>query len=1158
MTVKMASKCVSKCVCVLFLQVCLIVLCRSQDSVITYHIPEEQDIGWFVGNLARDSTLYLTIDESEFQRMKFNFFTQGNPYVKLFHMDEKSSTIRTAEVIDREEVCSFKILCEMKLEIAVYIRDPKRGTYDLYKLMQVKMVVDDINDNTPMFPHKVIHLSVPESVPVNHRLLASGAIDKDMGQNNSVQEYQLIPRNGMFGLDVVKNLDGSADLAIIVKHRLDRETRDFFQLMVKAMDGGMPQKTGSAIINITVTDVNDNRPAFLDSTFNVSIQENKPKNSTVVVVSAVDQDAGSNGKISYYFSQRVSQTVRQSFAIDEKTGIVFANGPIDYETQTQFQFMVEAKDHGNPSLSSLAAVIINILDVNDNYPHISINLAPEASHISEGMETGKFIAHVSVSDADVGMNSLVMCSLNDHHFALEKFYENLQNIYKVVLAQRLDHETAATHKVTITCKDQGDPPKSNSTSFIITVMDENDNAPVFSGHSYSGSIIENNSVGEEILQVTANDWDGGENGRVTYSLDSAGKNYFSIIPDTGIIKAIKSIDRERYPELHFHVVATDHGQSPKSSSSAVSIDVIDQNDEPPRFTKPVFFCYVQEHKPVGTKAGNVSAYDPDNYRNAEYIYKLAPDSKMSEFFSVDTWNGIITTLKEFDREKQHMFNFSVIVQDSQVPSFRDVANVSVFILDANDHKPMITYPSQSNNSVSVPYNTQIHTVIAHVKAHDTDDMTYSRLYFKITEGNSRNIFHIDRISGELEVSSPMMPIDAGSHQLIIAVQDNGNPPKTAYAELNIIVTANGTAATLNSSKDDNMLIVIILVAVTVVLTLAILTTICMIKRIDKDRQRTQVVVLKGEDEKMFDEKKRDSFSSVSRDSNENEDAEMKKKNGRKEVSFTFDEDKEAHNTSGSSGIGSFSTFRCQNPEQQDPNNLQDAPSHGIPTSDSDIPSPAPDQADRQWAPPTNGVEARTLLEILKKNEIDVSSEMSGETGTSDSGHGGSEEDLHAKTGQAQETEETKPGQFFPTTFHGGSSRVPVYNDGRQSRNGRKTAPSTLRGSRSQNFRSQPQQFPSNPRTFETMDNGYHYNTAPHPPRSAQADNVLHTFSSPKSECKHFQPRHLDFVPGSSRGRPETPIRIEEDRSSTSGSYTLNSNRRTPDIDHMMFNSDVVV
>ncbi|XP_067663749.1 protocadherin-1-like isoform X2 [Haliotis asinina] len=1111
------------------LAVLLPALCPAQEIVLSYKLKEEQSANTYVGNVARDSYLYGNVTESVFQRLKFNFFSQGNPSSRLFAIDEKSSTIRTAQVIDREspDVCEGKPECILNLDIGVYIRDVSKNRYDLYKLMQAKVDLVDINDNKPEFPQGSVSLSLPESVPVNHMLLASGAIDKDTGANNSIKSYEIIPANGMFDLKVQHNF-GTSDLGIVVKHSLDRETKDFFQVTIVAKDGGYPQRTGSVLINITVTDVNDNSPAFIESSYNVTVIENGTLNATILQLSAVDQDKGENGEISYHLSSRASDKVRKALAIDPTSGKVYTIGDIDYEENKQFQFMVEARDKGSPSRSSLVPVVINVIDKNDNKPEININLSPEGSDISEGAETGRFIAHVSVTDRDDGKNGDFTCDMNDAHFSLDKFNANVNNVYKITLKEKLDHESSPTHNVTITCKDKGDNPQTNSTSFLVRVLDENDNAPRFNNVPIIGQIVENNKLGMEILQITAKDWDSKENGRVTYSLDSDAGSLFTINPETGSLLATAPYDRETVSKYEFGVIATDHGSPPKSSTAKVLIRILDQNDKPPRFTVPVFRGYILENQPIRTPVLNLTATDEDEKPSMKFAF--GPNSEVNKWFAIDENTGRITSKRSFDRETQKKYNFTVIVQDPMITSFHDTANVTIHVRDDNDNIPIITYPTKSNKTVRIPYGTKVGTIVTKVTAKDTDDIDiqFIRLTFSIISGNKGSLFNINRMNGELAVSRVMKSSDLGFHGLKVAVHDRGTNSKSATATLDIfVVDVNGTARSEGHSEvlEKNMMIVIILIAVTVILAIAIFATICMIRRIDRERQQRRSAMIKTDEDKTLTAiSNRDSFLVIAKDSNENDDTKLKR--NKKEVSFTFEDDRDIHNMSNSSGHASMSTF-------------------GVP------------------APTEHSQSARHLMEILKKPD-DIMSETSGETGTSDSGRGGSDEDINSNRSATHDIDD--PRILHPAHFIG-ADRFARFNDGRTSelsrsshRNGsrghvvspmpsgtgKRIREESLKYGRSHDL---PQSYTASPCHFEHFPS--HNKT--------KDSHKLQNDGYHRMDLSSFPPRQTDFYSSGSWRADSMSYRDDDDRTTTSGSYTINPDELRHDIDEVFYTEqDIVV
>ena len=468
-------------------------------TTVTYHLREEQTSGTFVGNVERDMLINKELEPQDAINLKYTLSSTGNPQASLFSMNETSSTITTNERIDREEVCPGQVDCQITLSIAVYRRT--ENTLDLFKLWNAVINIIDTNDNAPTFPQPYVSLSVPESVPPMHVLRTSGAEDRDKGGNNSVQEYRLSPPSLVFGLNVVRNPDGSSDLGIVVKQQLDREEQEFYILTVVVTDGGFPQRTGSLTVNVTVADVNDNPPVFARSSYNVSVEENVIVGTPVVQVNATDRDKDINGQVTYSFSPRVTEEVRTRLQIDPNSGVISARGDIDFEERQQYQFLVEAKDRGSPQLSGATVVVLNVQDVNDNSPQININLTPGGDSLAEDEAVGKFIAHVSVSDRDSGQNSAVVCSMRDEHFTLQKFYDHAHNMYKVLLSEPLDYEAAHAHLVSITCRDSGRPPLASSSSFTVQVRDVNDNAPEFERQAYMGSVIENRLDSRQLLQV---------------------------------------------------------------------------------------------------------------------------------------------------------------------------------------------------------------------------------------------------------------------------------------------------------------------------------------------------------------------------------------------------------------------------------------------------------------------------------------------------------------------------------------------------------------------------------------------------------------------------------------------------------------------------------
>ncbi|XP_076468408.1 protocadherin gamma-B7-like [Babylonia areolata] len=441
---------------------------KGQEELLHYKIQEESEVGAFLGNVARDSQLYSRFSQEEFQKLLYSISTEGSK----FTIDENTSTLRTGQVLDREEECEFdppSRLCELQFDVSILKWDQDIKLYDLLMIVHVTVLLEDINDNAPQFPSQRVHLSVPESVPVGHSLLTSGAVDRDTGPKHNIQEYRLLPDSAAFRLRVMTGVDGmSSDLGIVIQEPLDRERQASYHMQVVAVDGGYPKRSGSVNITINVEDVNDNAPSFGKKVFNITVDEDTATNVPILRLVATDPDSAHNGALSYAFSSRTSQKVRQQLAVDHSTGDLTLIKPLDFEKNKRLQFVVIVKDNGSPRQQAQAAVIINVADVNDNAPKIAISLPPGGTSLAESTEVGSFIGQVSLSDADDGKNGEIECSISNKHFKLEKFSDFLY-IYKILLQKGLDFEKSRQEYVNVSCSDMGSPPRHNSSSFIIHV-----------------------------------------------------------------------------------------------------------------------------------------------------------------------------------------------------------------------------------------------------------------------------------------------------------------------------------------------------------------------------------------------------------------------------------------------------------------------------------------------------------------------------------------------------------------------------------------------------------------------------------------------------------------------------------------------------------------
>ncbi|NXX34765.1 PCDGH protein, partial [Nicator chloris] len=335
------------------------------------------------------------------------------------------------------------------------------------------------------------------------------AEDADVG-SNSLQGYEL-EANKYFAVEVKDSHDGSKFAELVLRHALDREREQSLQLVLTALDGGDPPRTGTAQLWINVTDANDNPPVFAQDRYRVSLREDAPPGLTVLNVSASDADAGTNAHITYGFGETPAK-VLQKFIIEAETGTITLKESLDFEETRGYTLLVEARDGGG--LVSHCKVEVELVDVNDNPPEIT--LLSMSNPVPEDSPAGTVVALLNVEDPDSGENGQVSCELSGE--APLSIVASPSGSYKVlVLAKALDREEAAFHELVLRAMDGGDPARTGTARIRVTVLDVNDNAPVFSQAEYTVRVPEDASVGSVLVTVTATDADEGLYGHVRYS-----------------------------------------------------------------------------------------------------------------------------------------------------------------------------------------------------------------------------------------------------------------------------------------------------------------------------------------------------------------------------------------------------------------------------------------------------------------------------------------------------------------------------------------------------------------------------------------------------------------------------------------------------------------
>ncbi|XP_021082331.1 protocadherin alpha-C2 isoform X14 [Mesocricetus auratus] len=650
----------------------LVLLPGPAASQLRYSVPEEQSPGALVGNVAR--ALGLELRRLGPGCLRINHL--GAPSPRYLELDLTSGALFVNERIDREALCEQRPRCLLNLEVLAH---------NPVAVSAIQVEILDINDNSPRFPRPDYQLQVSESMAPGARFHIESAQDPDVGAN-SVQTYELSPSEH-FELDLKPLQENSKVLELVLRKGLDREQTALHHLVLTAVDGGIPARSGTAQISVRVLDTNDNSPAFDQSTYRVQLREDAPPGTLVVRLNASDPDEGSNGELRYSLSSYTSDRERQLFSIDATTGEVRVSGTLDYEESSSYQIYVQATDRGPVPMAGHCKVLVDILDVNDNAPEVV--LTDLYSPVPEDVALNTVVALLSVNDQDSGSNRKVSLGLEATlPFRLNGF----GNSYTLVVSGPLDRERVAAYNITVTATDGGIPPLTSQRTLQVEISDINDNPPSFLQDSYSIYIQENNLPGVLLCTVQATDPDQKENAEVTYSLldrEIQGlpvTSYVSINSASGSLYAVNSFDYEKFREFFVTVEAQDKGRPPLSSTVTANVYVVDMNDHAPHILYPTStnssaaIEMVPRTAPAGYLVTKVIAMDSDSGQNAWLFYHLVPTSD-SDLFKVELHTGEIRITRKIGDESGTTFNLTVVVRDNGEPPLSATVAITVAVVD---------------------------------------------------------------------------------------------------------------------------------------------------------------------------------------------------------------------------------------------------------------------------------------------------------------------------------------------------------------------------------------------------------------------------------------------------------------------------------------------
>jgi protocadherin delta 2 len=406
---------------------------------------------------------------------------------------------------------------------------------------------------------------------------------------------------------LVSNMTSLFILALNVTESLDRETQDTYRLHLTVSDRG--NRTSTVPIDVFISDINDNVPLFSQQTpYAINLSENTLPSLTqpILRLHAIDHDSGENGRIVYHYTSQVSESIRQIFQLNSRTGELYLLRSLDYEHTRDYRLQIVAQDSGPVSVPVYTTVIINVDDENDNRPTVTVRVSDHVQliddrlYVSEDTPINTLVMHVLVDDLDSHLNGHVQCWIDSSEHSLEFHINNtMSHMFSIYTGQRFDREQQANYSLRLIVEDQGRKVRHRTVRQMnLIINDINDCAPIFDQLFYKLVVHEEQLHRQALFRFHAHDNDTNENSRVTYELLSNDyQHLFDVNEQTGELFQRLPLNRELQSSYDLTIRARDHGTHPTSLFVDVHcfIQVLDRNEYRPMFDNDYYrFDHVRE------------------------------------------------------------------------------------------------------------------------------------------------------------------------------------------------------------------------------------------------------------------------------------------------------------------------------------------------------------------------------------------------------------------------------------------------------------------------------------------------------------------------------------------------------------------------------------
>ncbi|CAJ1052822.1 cadherin-23-like [Xyrichtys novacula] len=685
-----------------------------------------------------------------------------------FSIEETTGEITLAKTIPLVE--------NMIQEFSLYITARDEGLIPRFSSAQVNIRAP--GDSNAQFLQKVYH----------------GTVEEEQSPGVLIVRVNFLPAAPeipvTFTVDTeADKFDISSKGELITKVKLDHdEAPHNYSVGISISDG---VNRDSAVVEVQVTDINDNSPVFSSSSVTASVSEGAEVGTNVTAVPATDKDSGFNKQIRYSLKGGEGR-----FSIDPLSGMVSVAGELDRETRAEYELLVMAEDLGRPAKSATASLLVQVSDINDNSPVFS-----SAEYLVEVLEeepVGTSVLTVTAADSDEGANGRVSYSILQQSPPSDPAVFQLDSSNGTLrLAQTLDYSKVKMYSLIVQASDGGSPSLTGNSSVVIKVKDVNNNPPEFSKESYDVAVTENLPGGSSILtlEVTDKDEGGFSNGLFMYTSDTFEINKQGVVSLRGDV----SLDRETIDSYIIQVQAVDQPTDGLTSTAQLNITVLDYNDNTPKFPPIPDPLLIPEGDYSEESPGEVITIlptDADLGINAEVTLTLLSLQTLFKFRE----DGMLLAVGPLDRESSETFELFVKASDKGSPQRENITTIRVSLTDINDNRP--EFSSSSYVSSILLKDAEEGKLLLTLSATDKDAGKNSLIKYSFSAGSSPYLA-LNSETGAVTLTSDLADITEDTTLVLTALaEDHGQPPlnSTARVVVNLRVASLTEGVAFKSSS----------------------------------------------------------------------------------------------------------------------------------------------------------------------------------------------------------------------------------------------------------------------------------------------------------------------------------------------------------------------